>query len=626
MSGIVSTSGSNIPPKIGGNFPSQQEIIGKGIVSDIIQRESNIGANPYKGPTARTLFYEAAKFQPSKYGQFLLYSLGSNENSFIDAYYRSESADYNRSISSLNSKNPSAGFLVRQTNDLAARETIGKETPSLFTSVSNEIIGGLSAPYYWKDFLYCKYYGTIPNNYMITLRRFTTPILDNFSLPNAVKNSNKFQCQGAGRPVAQAVTWFGGNTGNKLSDIISYSTGIKWESKEQSDVLNQKAFSQGVLNDLKNAASSVVDLAGTSVGNAASLGANIANAGAITLDPNNTSIENARFYGLRDRMKSLDPSTGGLLSEYIWVSVDTIQSTYIRKPGLPFTWGSGDGMSLIFEYDLTSVGEVNSKAAMLDIMANLLSIGTNYGNFLTPDFRYNNSFPAFGFPGGDRGLELFYSNPYQWIVEFGDELVNPDSKSQSTVREFSGSQEDKSVQFKDALLKIQNDSMNAIQAKEYLDKSGLGGFTERLFKVVFTPSFIENYQFPASFLSGAPIGEWHVVVGNPCNPIAMIGNLICDNVKIEFSDSLGPDDFPTSMKATFTLKHARQRERGEIESIFNRGDGRLYQSARETSSSAQSFDAIRTVTGQNLGTAAENILSGAGGYSNGTNQTSPGGN
>jgi hypothetical protein len=54
------------------------------------------------------------------------------------------------------------------------------------------------------------------------------------------------------------------------------------------------------------------------------------------------------------------------------------------------------------------------------------------------------------------------------------------------------------------------------------------------------------------------------------------------------------------MKATFSLKHARDRERGEIESIFNRGDGRLYQSSQKTSSNLQSFGAFGDVEGNVL--------------------------
>jgi hypothetical protein len=56
----------------------------------------------------------------------------------------------------------------------------------------------------------------------------------------------------------------------------------------------------------------------------------------------------------------------------------------------------------------------------------------------------------------------------------------------------------------------------------------------------------------------------------------MIGNLVCNNVKITFGDDLGPDDFPTEMKATFFLQPGRQRHRGDYESMFNRGNGRLY--------------------------------------------------
>ena len=126
------------------------------------------------------------------------------------------------------------------------------------------------------------------------------------------------------------------------------------------------------------------------------------------------------------------------------------------------------------------------------------------------------------------------------------------------------------------------------------------GALRRILQNVVTADYIEKIQASSSLLTGTPIGEWHLTIGNPCNPIAMIGNLICDDLKIEFGDALGPDDFPTTIKATFTLKHARSRERGEIESIFNRGDGRLYQSSLETSSSLQSYDAYADTAGNIL--------------------------
>jgi hypothetical protein len=56
----------------------------------------------------------------------------------------------------------------------------------------------------------------------------------------------------------------------------------------------------------------------------------------------------------------------------------------------------------------------------------------------------------------------------------------------------------------------------------------------------------------------------------------MIGNLVCTNVAISLNENLGPDDFPTEVSAKYTMSPGRQRHRGDWESMFNRGNGRLY--------------------------------------------------
>jgi hypothetical protein len=121
------------------------------------------------------------------------------------------------------------------------------------------------------------------------------------------------------------------------------------------------------------------------------------------------------------------------------------------------------------------------------------------------------------------------------------------------------------------------------------------GLVQRVFKGIksgLSKLAADNWQAPLSLYTGAPIGEWHIVMGNPYNPIAMIGNLICNDVTITFGDLLGPDDFPSTLEASFTLSHGRDRERGEIESIFNQGDGRLYQSVKSTSANAQTYNTV----------------------------------
>ena len=79
-----------------------------------------------------------------------------------------------------------------------------------------------------------------------------------------------------------------------------------------------------------------------------------------------------------------------------------------------------------------------------------------------------------------------------------------------------------------------------------------------------------------SLLTGAPVGEWHVCVGPPMNPMMMMGNMIVTNAKVEFSDELGPDDFPAEIKVTITIEHGMPRDKAGIESMFNKGRGRIY--------------------------------------------------
>ena len=223
-----------------------REALQQEISSDITSRWSNLGsASPLKGPTARSLFYNAANLfgDDAKYGQFLFYSFSNNQNTFRQEYYQSEQTQFNPSISSVTSKNPSAGALVRESNNnltAVQGDQLGNDVNSGNNTTGNpsKILGGASAPYYWRDFLYCKYYGAIPNNYMITLRRFPAPMKDNLSIPTQLLQSNLYRKKGAGRPVAQAVTWWGTNTGNNLNDIISFTTGLNWDTKTQAEIAN----------------------------------------------------------------------------------------------------------------------------------------------------------------------------------------------------------------------------------------------------------------------------------------------------------------------------------------------------------------------------------------------------
>lgn len=596
-------------PEIGTNIPGQPinrnaypELRVNNEATSINNRLSNIGGdNPakYKFPLPRTLFYDAALLDPGikeaeKYGLFMFYSFGGGEGAnYLDQYYLSERHQYNRRISSAESKNPTAFKLVQDTATYSSLLGGGGDSEHLN---GNPIIGKTSAPYYLKDFIYCKYYGTIPNNRLLTLRRFSSPVLDNFSLPRGITDPEN-QKKGIGIPLAQAVTWFGGKSGNSLPEIINFGTGLKWEDAPVERDRIQSLFGDGLLNSelLKKLISLVSEVGGTSTSAISELFNDQSQLNA--LDSYATSISDvgdqlisARYYSaFRDAIKS-EPERFGILAERIWVPVDVIESTKRREIGLSFTW---EPITLKFTYDLSSAGEVNSKAALFDIIGNLLSLTTNYGNFITPFIKYDSEYAALTFPRGEEGAREYLTDIESFLVNTKNLYLDRETDVTPTV---GGSELNKSVLEKrqeelgilnNALLGegLKSEESGIIKSAIKAIQAGLGTFAA------------EQWQAPISLYSGAPIGEWHLVVGNPYNPIAMMGNLICTGCDINFGESLGPDDFPTTIEASITVSHARDRERGEIESIFNRGDGRLYQSVKSTSANGQTFNSVYDVNG-----------------------------
>ena len=79
-----------------------------------------------------------------------------------------------------------------------------------------------------------------------------------------------------------------------------------------------------------------------------------------------------------------------------------------------------------------------------------------------------------------------------------------------------------------------------------------------------------------SLLDGSDVGLWHLTIGNPKNPIAVMGNLILTDATIQHSGPLGIDDFPTDLKVTVKLKPARSRDATEISRMYTRGESAIY--------------------------------------------------
>ena len=69
---------------------------------------------------------------------------------------------------------------------------------------------------------------------------------------------------------------------------------------------------------------------------------------------------------------------------------------------------------------------------------------------------------------------------------------------------------------------------------------------------------------------------WGVTRGNPRSPIASIGNWSITETQVQQWGPLGIDDFPTELKVTVTLKHARPRDSVAMERMYTKGVAAIY--------------------------------------------------
>jgi len=363
------------------------------------------------------------------------------------------------------------------------------------------------------DFAYCTYYGKIPNNYMLTLRRFPTPCEDDIINATAVNEKGVvFKKEQA--DIARAITWMSEVTENKLSEILKFNVGYNWddlESEVQTITPNQP--DRGTVGSFINSSPFLSNVENTMNGVGPGQAANVEAHGA-GWDP----------------MKETYPN-------HAFGPYNVIKNVRVRKEGLTFE----QEIKLTFHYDLRSIGKVDPKIAMLDILANMLVLTYNNAPFWGGATRYTSSGTVKQpFPG----MEKLWSGD---VKGFFEGMMNGMSDAAKSL--LSG---------------------NPFEALKKIGGNLLGGSLMNLFG---KPSGTEAAK---AFLTGDSTGAWHLTVGNPLNPIAVIGNLTCTSTDFEFDGPLGYEDFPSKLKVIITLKPGRYRDKGDIESMFNAGRGRIY--------------------------------------------------
>ena len=410
---------------------------------------------------------------------------------------------------------------------------------------------GLSK-YKIEDFIYLKYFNQIPNNYMITLRRYTRPCEDHMfglDMPSSVVTAmNGYQQDYFA--IATAVTYMGEQTGNKLSDILKYTYGMNWE-KKTAQVTSLKNSDGGLAAQLKNRPGVGADYLSGDKGLTGGAGSAIASAFAMS------AMIQGKGVNVQDAMGSQHAFEGNEFDarygNNFYGDLNVVQETMARARGITFS----NEFSLTFEYSLKSLQCVNPRIAMMDILSNFYILTGNYGQFWggsTMFYGQRSIAPQYGDPSLLRqGKYGEYMNSLWSDMKQGFTRLKGGDGSNGK----DGNALDKILNVAKNLL---NGGMQSLLGNLFGGNIGVAG----------------ESQVPPALLSGAPTGYWHVTIGNPLDPIVMMGNMGVTKTTVQFSDVLGYDDFPTEVKFVVELEHCRPRDNAGMENMFNGTKGRFY--------------------------------------------------
>jgi hypothetical protein len=495
----------------------------------------------------------------------------------------------------INKKGERKWYEIDQTSDGDLGFSLNPTTSSIISWGNGDPYG--RTPYHFSDFVFCKYWNIVPNNRMITLRRFPAPIIDNLKFPgmDGLANmgtassqsdasaglnpsaNNGSSDQGSGKkvtfpPMATAITYFGEETGNSLSSILKFSAGLNW-GEVQAKVFevttsadpDMEAGPAGLFGGLTKFARMLNIFSGDFNQEA------MLNKGNLPPDPYSNGPYENRIIGPVNR-------------------IDTVKK---RDAGLKYD----NKISLVFEYVSRPIGGINTKAILLDILSNFLVMGTASAMFWGGQHRFMANPQQYPFIGGDKGIQEWYrGKPTEWAQTSIDTFADKITDAASGLVDLAKGVFDAILGKGDlkSLITGNNAAGNYIRAKSAEKSEGQIPYLTGL----------------KALLIGEPVGEWHVTIGNPLNPIAMIGNLICDNIEVEFGDELGPDDFPLDMKVTVNLDHGMIRDKDAIQSIFNRGMGRIYDLPDKFAGSADYESRVDKYTGNQSATGSQPSFSG----------------
>ena len=386
--------------------------------------------------------------------------------------------------------------------------------------------GGIGYSYKFTDFAATEHYGQISNEYLITLRRFAYPCGDD--IMNTMSKDSKGGDIDLSQPdLARALTWMSPALGNDMKEVLKFGTGFPWKDVESEiQTVAGSSKKRGKLGEMMDS---------SSLGRAVEAGLS-----------GKSADEAAR---IRDKGGGFDPMKETYPNK-VFGPLNVIKKVLAREQGLNFD----SEFTITFHYDIKGIAGTSPKVAFMDQLSNILALTYNNAPFWGGATRYTGS-GSVGKPFGD--YDKLKNGDY---AGFLGSLTTQLKSSMGAAFSDIG---------KAASGLLNGKGINALGDSKIMDNIVGGG----LMKLMNGPQGGSVIQ---AFLTGDPTGQWHMTVGNPMNPMMVCGNLALQSSNVEFEGPLSYEGFPSKLKLTCTLKPARPRDKGEIESMFNAGRGRMY--------------------------------------------------
>jgi len=390
-------------------------------------------------------------------------------------------------------------------------------------------------PFAWTDFSYCKFYGKVPNNRMITLRRYPFPVHDHLKGPDLSPLI----------PIAQAVTWFGGETDNKLSAIGNWQWDMPWQKLTVEE--NLIDGNEVLISDITGALSGITGKLGTALAKSLELITNTANIGT---NPKKAAEISGMDVDIRKYIKELYDKDKGPYWNRIYGPVNVIHESSRRMRGIQTSWQTN--FILKFHYQFRSFSGISPKMAALDLMSNFMALTFNDAQFLGQLARY---FPKTGVKFDPTTTQVLTDLLMGWGMG--------KLSTKQALNKIS------------AIIKAQGQLFKTLKEKVEKDPASVAGDAVNAFALSKFAGAMPKLLSVKSALADRPVGEWHIVVGNPMNPIFVMGDLLCTKTIAKFDEEIGPDDFPTGITFDVTLQQGKPKDKTALERMLNQGIGSL---------------------------------------------------